>query len=123
MNGGGTGVGGTAVGGTEVAVTITGVGGTEVFITTTGVGGMDVLVGSTTTTPPEVGPGCTASWVVITGGVPLAGNLQPVVINASITSSTHVNRIFLFMVVSLSTQGKVPNDDILHHFDYRFSVI
>jgi hypothetical protein len=46
-----------------------------------------------------------------------------VVINASITSSTHVNRIFLFMVVSLSTQCKVPYDDILHHFNYRFCVI
>jgi len=106
---GGTGVGGTAVGGAEVAVTITAVGGTGEF------------VGSTTTPVVDVG---SAAWVLVTGGLPLAGSLQDVATKASITSNNPVKMIFLVMLFSLalfSVHPSVnPNDDILHHFMIRF---
>jgi hypothetical protein len=96
-------VGGTEVGGTDVART--GVGGTEVAVTTTGVGGMDVLVGSAATAMVAVGTAGT--WVVTGGGLPAAGNLQAVIISASITSATHVKMIFLFMVASLAPNANI----------------
>jgi len=89
-------VGGTAVGGTGVGGT--GVGGAEVAVTITGMGGTDVSVGSTATSVVDVGT--EGSTVVTGGGLPAAGNLQAVMINASITSITHVKMIFLFMVAS-----------------------
>ncbi len=102
--GSGVGVGGIGVGGTDVART--GVDGTEVAVTTTGVGGTDVLVGSAATAMVAVG--MTGTWVVTGGGLPAAGNLQAVMISASITSAAHVKMIFLFIVASLA-----PNANIL----------
>jgi hypothetical protein len=82
------------------------VGGTEVAVTTTGVGGTEVLVGSAAT--PVVEVGTTGTWVATGGGLPAAGNLQAVMISASITSAVPVKMIFLFMVASLA-----PNANIL----------
>ncbi len=82
--------------------------GRHVAVTTTGVGGTEVLVGSARTTAPVVAVGTTGTWVTAGGGLPLAGNLQAVVINASITSSPHVKMIFLFMVASLAPNANIP---------------
>ena len=109
----GVGVGGTGVGGTGVGGGVGCKGGT-VAVTTTGVGGTEVLVGSAATAS-VVAVGTIGSGVVV-GGLPLAGNLQAVAVSASITSSTQVKMIFLFMVASLAPKCKYPNDDILHHF-------
>jgi len=87
-------------------VATTGVGGAEVTVTTTGVGGTDVLVGSAAT--PVVAVGTTGTWVVTGGGLPAAGSLQAVVINPSITSTTHVKMVFLFMVASLAHKANMP---------------
>src|SRR4030042_1072218 len=98
---GGSGVAGTAVGGTAVGATTP--------VTTTGVGGTDVLVGTTiTTTPPVVAVGTAGSGVVTGGGLLLDGNLQAVAMSASITSSTQVKMIFLFMVASLTPNANIP---------------
>ena len=76
----GTAVGGTAVGGTGLATT-------GVFVTTTGVGGIVVLVGSTWMIPGVVGIVGAGAWLVAAGGLPLAGNLHAVEINARITNN------------------------------------
>jgi hypothetical protein len=74
-----------------------GVGGI-VSVATTGVGGMEVLVGATATAfVVAVG---TIGCRVVVGGLPLAGNLQAVAVSASITNSTQVKIILLFMVAS-----------------------
>ena len=97
--GGGTGVGGIGVGGT-------GVGGMGVLITTTGVGGTDVSVGSAAKPVVDVGTGGTC--VLTTGGFPLAGNLQDVAANASITNNTLVKMILLFMLFSFAILSVHP---------------
>jgi hypothetical protein len=74
------------------------VGGIDVTVTITAVGGTDVLVGSAAT--PVVEIGTAVSGFMAVGGLPLAGNLQAVAANASITSSTQVKINFLFMVAS-----------------------
>jgi hypothetical protein len=102
--GSGAAVGGTEVGGTEVGGTA--VGGIDVTVTIAGVGGADVLVASAAT--PVVEVGTADSWLVTVGGLPLAGNLQAVAANASITSSTQVKINFLFMVASLAPNANIP---------------
>jgi hypothetical protein len=101
---GGTGVGGMAVGGTGEATTA--VGGTA-SVTTTAVGGTDVLVGSADTTSPVVAVGSTGAELGM-GGLPLAGNLQPVAMSANTTSSPQVRINFLFMIASLEPDTKFP---------------
>jgi hypothetical protein len=67
-----------------------------------------VLVGSAAT--PVVDVGTTGTGVLTGGGLPLAGNLQDVAANASITSNTHTKTIFLFMLFSLATFSVHPID-------------
>ena len=93
-------MGGTGVGGTAEATTA--VGGVA-SVTTTAVGGAVVLVGSATTLPWSRSAG--GAWVGM-GGLPLAGNLQPVAMSANTTNSPQVKMTFLFMVASLGTQYK-----------------
>jgi hypothetical protein len=82
------------------------------------VGGMAVVVGSAAT--PVVEVGMTATWVLVTGGLPLAGNLHAEAASASSTSNNPMKTIFLFMLFSLASFSvypmALPNDDILHHF-------
>jgi hypothetical protein len=80
-------VGGAAVGGTAVG-------------TTSWVGGIDVLVGSAIT--PVVDVGRDGVCVLVNGGLPLAGNLQDVAVNASVTRITQVKMILFFMLFSLA---------------------
>jgi hypothetical protein len=82
-----------------------GVGGI-VSVGTSGVGGTEVLVGATATAF-VVAVGTIGAEVVV-GGLPLAGNLQAVAVNASNTSSTQVKMIFLFMVASLAPNANIP---------------
>ena len=111
---GGTGVGGAGVGGTAV-------GGAEVTVAITAVGGTGEFVGSAATPVVDVG---TPAWVLVTGGLPLAGNLQDVAAEASITSNNPVKMIFLVMLFSLASFSihplVNPNVVILHHFMIRF---
>jgi hypothetical protein len=71
-------------------------------------------------------PVVAGAWVVMVGGLPLAGSLQDVVIRARITSNTQAKINFFFMVVSLSSdqlsaKRDLHSDIILHHFAKCFA--
>jgi hypothetical protein len=77
-----------------------------VFVTTTGVGGRDVWVASAWTTAVGV-----CAWgidVLMVGGLPLAGSLQPAVINDSPASKSHVRMIFLPIIASFEPNENDP---------------